>query len=431
MSRTHHWTAMGGTGGATSARYALDVGVALVYSIVDPSTWWRLTSPDRLGADPWEWLGLALLVVVPVGMVLRWRYPAGAFATVLAASVLTLLGGWGVAPPLAAAWTLYPLALTWEGRAPRPRPTRLALAAGALCAVLVGATLWIPEPVYAHVADLSPLALLAPIVFLAPFGLSWLLGRVVRERHLREVHEAEDTLARTQNLERLRVAREVHDIVSHTLGGIGVRAGVVRHVHGDDPRALAEALAEIERASRAATDELRLVLGVLRQGDTAPLAPQPGLADLPSLVETARAAGVECALHTHGTEGLPVTVAAAVHRVVQESLTNVVRHAPGATCTVTVTADDGAVEVKVLDTGRARLPGAGQDPAWATPATTTPLPGSGTGLIGMRERVSLHGGSLHTGPRPGGGHRVHARLPLDPRSTRTPPAHPRPTEGQR
>ncbi|MFE1168657.1 ATP-binding protein [Nocardiopsis sp. NPDC058789] len=403
----------------------MDVAVALAYVFVDPSTWWRLTSPDRLGADPWEGVALVLLLVIPAGMVLRWKYPAGAFATVLAASVLTLLGGWGAAPPLAAAWTLYPLALTWRGSASLPRPTLLALALGAPCAVLVGATLWVPERMYAPIADISPLVLLFPIAFLAPFGLSWLLGRVVRERHLRELRDAEHSVARIQNEERLRVAREVHDIVSHTLGVIGMRAGVVLHVHRDDPRALAGALAEIERTSRVSSDELRLVLGVLRQGETAPRAPGPGLAELPSLVETARAAGVECSLHTHGTEGLPATVAAAVHRVVQESLTNVVRHAPGSTCTVTVTADDGAVEVRVLDTGRAGNPGGHE------PTSTAELPGSGTGLIGMRERVSLHGGSLRTGPLPGGGHRVHARFPLALGSTKTPTPDSHPTEGQR
>ncbi|MBR8740393.1 sensor histidine kinase [Nocardiopsis sp. MG754419] len=420
--RRHHWTTMGGTGGPTRPRYALDSAFAVAYVIVDPSTWWRLTSLDRLGTDPGEWVGVVLLALVPIGVVLRWRYPAGAFVTVLLATLLGILGGWTAAPLAAAAWTLYPLALTWEGAPSRRGPGRTALgvaALGGLGALVIGVLFWAPARVSAGLASLSPLALLAPLVLLAPLALSWLLGRVVRERHLREERDAADALARAQNEERLRVAREVHDIVSHTLGTVVVRAGVVRHVHGDDPRALREALAEIEEAGRAATDELRHVLGILREDGPAPLAPQAGVEGLPVLVETARAAGVDCRMRAQGTERLPATVATSVHRIVQESLTNAVRHAPGTTCTVDVIADEDAVEVKVLDTGPARGPSGAEHPV--SPPTPAPAAGTGTGLIGMRERVTLHGGTLSAGPRPGGGHRVHVRIPLAPR----------PTEGRR
>ncbi|WP_083936482.1 sensor histidine kinase [Nocardiopsis ganjiahuensis] len=395
---------MGGTGGATPARYAVDVAFALFYVFVDPATSQRLTTLGQAGTDPREWAVLALLLAIPAGVVLRWKYPRAAFLTVLTATLASLLGGWGNAPPVAAAWALYPLALTSEGVPDRlrPRPVGWGIAAAVPVVLSGAALLWDAGRVMDMLAAFSPLALLPPIVMLCPFALAWLLGRVVRERHLRERHETADAIARARNRERLRVAREVHDVVSHALGVVGVRAGVGRHVHGDDPRALRAALEEIEQVSRAATDELRLVLRALRVEGEAPLRPQPGPADLEEIADTARAAGLECTVSAHGVDALPGAVAVSVFRLVQESVTNAIRHAPGTTCTVTVAGEPGAVTVEVADTGP------------ADGAAHPRAPGSGTGQLGMSERVALLGGTFTAGPVRGGGYRVRARIPLDP-----------------
>ncbi|MET9795212.1 sensor histidine kinase [Nocardiopsis alba] len=392
-------------------RHMPDVAFALLCTIADPSLLRRL---GAVGEHPWGWIGPVTLVVVPVGVLLRWRYPKGAFTAVLFAALLALFGGWSVLPIAAAAWTLYPVALTSNDVPVRSllRPLHLTVAVGTLVASCLIALLLFGEWTFALLASLSPLALLAPVALAAPFGLSWALGRMTRGRNLREEHDAEMERERVRDRERLRVAREVHDIVSHTLGTVGVRAGVVRHVHGDDPRKLAEALEEIERAARSATEELRYVLSALRANEErAPMAPEPGTAQLPALVESARAVGVECELDVRGAERLPEAVAVCVHRIVQEALTNVVRHAPGTSCSVMVDADTDptSVEIEVLDIGPARNEGDA-----TAPVTVRPSPGSGTGLIGMRERVALYGGDLVTGPRDQGGHRVHARIPLTP-----------------
>jgi signal transduction histidine kinase len=206
----------------------------------------------------------------------------------------------------------------------------------------------------------------------------------------------------------MRIARELHDVVSHTIGVISVQAGVAAHLLHRRPDKAADSLAAIRQASDEALGELHAMLGVLRQGDgdgdRAPLTPAPGLAELDALVAQAAGAGVEVTVSLEGEpRRLPPAVDLACYRVVQESLTNVVRHAGASRAEITVTSQDGQVVVEVTDDGRAG-PGAG--PGNGNGA------GSGQGILGMRERARALGGSLEAGPRPGGGFRVQASLPV-------------------
>jgi signal transduction histidine kinase len=204
----------------------------------------------------------------------------------------------------------------------------------------------------------------------------------------------------------MRIARELHDVVSHTIGVISVQAGVAAHLLERRPDKAAESLAAIRQASDEALAELHAMLGVLRDGDgadgEAPLSPAPGLGELDALVAQAARAGVEVQVSLEGEpRRLPSAVDLACYRVVQESLTNVVRHARASRAEVTVTHTDGRVTVEVADDGRAGGPGNGEGG------------GSGQGILGMRERARALGGNLEAGPRPEGGFRVLATLPVD------------------
>jgi signal transduction histidine kinase len=244
-------------------------------------------------------------------------------------------------------------------------------------------------------------------------GAAWLLGHFVGVRRvytaqLERTAELERTRAelarRAVAEERLRLARELHDVVAHSISVIAVQSGVGAHVADTQPEEAAKALAAIEVTSRAALTELRRLLGVLRQ-DSEPqgdLAPVPGLADLDGLLAEVAKAGLAVKLRVEGTPSqLPAGVDLSAYRIVQEALTNVVKHAGPARAQVTIRYRDQDVTVVVTDDGRGAAAPTGDGRA-----------GVGHGLIGMRERVQLFGGDLEVGPRPGGGFRVAARLPL-------------------
>ncbi|MGW1512302.1 sensor histidine kinase [Streptomyces sp. NPDC002394] len=231
-----------------------------------------------------------------------------------------------------------------------------------------------------------------------------LLGRSVRERrdHAAELRAA--TTAEAVAAERLRIARELHDVIAHSIGVIAIQAGVGRRVIETQPAEARNALATIETTSRETLAGLRRTLGALRGADgggrPAPRDPAPGLADLERLAASTADAGVRVELRHLGNPdvSLPPEVDLAAYRIVQEALTNVVRHAATPTCRVTVERRTGTLLVEIADDGRGTPPGA---------ALT-----GGYGLLGMRERAELLGGSLTAGPRPGGGFDVTALLPL-------------------
>jgi signal transduction histidine kinase len=223
------------------------------------------------------------------------------------------------------------------------------------------------------------------------------------ERAERAERDREEEARRMVDAERLRIARELHDVVAHSMSMINVQAGVAAHVISTQPEQAAEALNAIKVASREGLRELRAILNVLRHvdEDEAGRAPAPRLAQLEALADATTQAGLPTTLSISGPHaGLAPTVELAVYRIVQESLTNVLRHAgPRARATVDVVISDGQLLVQVDDDGWGLNPGEFRE-------------GTGTGLAGMRERAAAFGGTLEAGPRPGGGWRVRAVLPL-------------------
>jgi signal transduction histidine kinase len=232
----------------------------------------------------------------------------------------------------------------------------------------------------------------------------WLFGRIVRARHLRLIaaqREQEHRARIAVGDERARIARELHDVVAHSVGVIVLQAEGARRVFERDPERAREALESIERTARTALADMRRSLGVLRrEDDERALAPQPGVDDLNGLIEEARAGGLTVQFAVEGERvPLPQAIDLSAYRIVQEALTNVLKHASAARALVTVRYLGDELEVEVADDG-AGAPARAAD-------------GSGLGIVGMRERVEAHGGRLHAGAESDGGFLVRASLPLD------------------
>ncbi|MEU5087687.1 sensor histidine kinase [Streptomyces sp. NPDC021356] len=257
---------------------------------------------------------------------------------------------------------------------------------------------------YAHGNDL----LADGVIALLALAASCMVGLLVRERRTHAVALRTQEVAEAVTAERLRIARELHDMVAHSIGIITIQAGVGNRVIRTQPAAAREALRAIETTSRETLSGLRRTLVALRRADLADpggaapgraaLAPSPGLDDLEQLAAATADAGVRVEVRRSGERRpLPADIDLSVYRIVQEALTNVVRHAGTGSCRVTVDYGDEELSVEIVDDGRGA---AGDGPA------------HGFGLVGMRERVGLLHGRLSAGPRPEGGFRVAARLPL-------------------
>ncbi|MFG1696506.1 sensor histidine kinase [Nonomuraea sp. NPDC049309] len=394
---------------------------------------------------PWMRVALPLALGLPLALRRVWPMPVFCFTLVLA--LYTALAGAVGHAYLAPAYALYIVALS--GRLGAAVPTS-AIAAVSLVTVLgltvagtsqTGAPGWV-----AHLDQ--------PLWGIGALGGAWTIGRAVQERRSYAAREAERLAAQAVSEERLRLARELHDVVTHNVGLIAVKAGVANHVLASRPQEAHEALRVIETASRSALVEMRHLLGVLRSSEAPERVPAPGPAGIQGLVEQARLAGVEAELDLRfipdtaaggaatggpaaggsaaegsaaegsavagsavggsavggraagrsaasGAEGwarLPEGVGLSVYRIVQEALTNVAKHAAPARCHVSVTVEEREVRIEVLDDGPGRR---------ASP----PAEGSGHGLIGMRERVMMYGGTFEAGNRPDRGYRVFATLP--------------------
>jgi signal transduction histidine kinase len=207
---------------------------------------------------------------------------------------------------------------------------------------------------------------------------------------------------RQQSEERLRVARDLHDVIGHNISLINVQASMGLDLMDSQPEQARAALSAIKSASKEALEELRTMLTTLRRDDDAPRSPAPGLDRLPELIELTRAAGLSVDVEIAGTSSpLPAAVQLAAYRIIQESLTNVARHAGRARVTVRVAYDDADVHVQIDDDGTA--------PSGGVAAT-----GTGSGITGMRERATALEGDLSAGFRHDGGFRVSARLPVRP-----------------
>ena len=229
--------------------------------------------------------------------------------------------------------------------------------------------------------------------------------REVEARALAAEHGREEEARRRATEERLRIARELHDVLGHNISLINVQATAA--LHAGDPDGNTAALEAIKRASKDALRELRSTLGMLRQvdGEQAPTTPAPGVARLDDLARRTTAAGPAVRTEVDGDpRPLPPEADLAVYRIVQEALTNVTRHSDATAVTVRVRYTGTGVEVEVADNGR--------------PVTTGSGTGTGSGLAGMRDRAESLGGTFEAGPAEGGGYRVRALLPLDAESSR-------------
>lgn len=347
------------------------------------------------------WAGWVVACAVGMPVAVRRQWPLAATATALAGATAAALLDITREPCAAVALTLYLVALV--------EPPRRSVPALAVALAVSGAAVLAGEAVVTPAETWSGAIGIAATVWLI-LGASWAAGSVVRLRRAREEADAERRAEQGRVEERLRIARELHDIVSHSLSLIAVKAGVAGHVAQARPEEARDALRVIEETSRAAMIEMRRTLGVLRT-DTpgsrgAALVPVPGLDDVPLLVEKAQQAGLVVDVDMTVPDALPAGIALAVHRIVQESLTNAVKYAAPARCRVEIEADRREVRVDITDDGRGG-DGSGGDRGGGG------LPSGGHGLVGMRERVMMYGGTFRAGPRPGGGFAVVARLPMD------------------
>jgi signal transduction histidine kinase len=279
------------------------------------------------------------------------------------------------------------------------RPDRRQAVGGLLYLWVVAAVVE-ARATHGHVGDLVWTLMTFTVVWVVGFAL----GRRVRDADLaRQValqaeQEREEQARLAVAEERARIARELHDVVGHSVSVMTVQASAVRRLLDDDQEKVRDALEVVEQTGREALAEMRRMVGVLRRPEEAPaLAPQPSLEQLDRLVAVTREAGLPVEVRVEGTpRQLPATLDATAYRIVQEALTNAVKHANADHAEVVVRYGNGKVELIVSDDGRGNGDGGG----------------SGHGLVGMRERVSVHGGELEAGPQTGGGFRLRATLPV-------------------
>jgi signal transduction histidine kinase len=377
------------------ARLWLPVIISFLVQV--PAVFWVWRREPRGPRFPWHdafpvnggelALSLFIALIGPVALIAARRAPGPVVAIVTAAATADVLIS-----------------------ADQPGPPYIALAFAIVGAIVRGARIWAWVSVAAGwlvtIAGAILLRLDVPPSSIAGTTLGILIvmgiGEGIRTRSERMSEYRSRAEQRKQSevqAERMRIARELHDVLAHSLSQINVQAGVGLHLMDKQPQQAAAALASIKEVSKTALDEVRSVLGILRSEDGAdpgaPLVPEPDPSRLPGLAASVTAQGVAVELQNSLTSPPPAAVQLAIYRIVQESLTNVVRHARATTATVNVAAADGHYRVQVADNGS----GAGNH-------------GFGRGLTGMRERAELLGGTLTTGTNPGGGFQVTATIPV-------------------
>jgi signal transduction histidine kinase len=366
---------------------AADAVLALLVLAVSLQPLFRGGGCDCAPTSPW---GIALVIAECLPLVCRRRFP---FTVALITGLLTAVHGVIALPepalPFAALLAVYTVAAH--------TPRRLAFTAAAVATVGIAVTLSV---------DWSQTDLETATNLYLTFATAWLLGFTARGRWERtaELEERAANLERTRAAEarqavveeRNRIAREMHDVLAHAVSMMVVQAEAGPVVVEKDPARAVQAFDAISATGKQALTELRRLLGVLREDDARPLAPQPGLDQLPDLADQVRRAGVDVELAGTGTpRGLPPAVDLAVYRIVQEALTNVVKHAGPARVTVRLEPTAEGLRVEVADDGPGCL-----------------TPGAGRGLLGMRERAASVGGTVTAGSGRDGGWVVTAELPL-------------------
>jgi signal transduction histidine kinase len=364
--------------------------VALAFVQVTGSSVAGRHQTQRVGLDA---LGCLLLLAGPALLLLRRRSPVAVVAGTGAVTLLYVALGYPWGPVFASVVVAF-----FSAVAAGHRRAVLTVAA-VFCAghLLVGQWLyrWLP-PAHDHAASWTT----------ESGGVAWLLAvlaaaelfRVRREQIVRDRRERQEAERRRVDGERMRIARELHDVLAHSISVINVQAGVALALLDERPEQARTALTTIKAASKEALGEVRQVLGTLRAPGEAPRSPAPGLDRLPELLEQARAAGLTADLDVEGQRvPLPPGVDLAAFRIVQEALTNIVRHSGARSARIRLVYRPGLLDLSVDDDG---------------PAVAGGETGGGNGLVGMRERAAALGGSVRAGPRPDGGFRVHAGLPL-------------------
>ncbi|HWD95023.1 MAG TPA: sensor histidine kinase [Acidimicrobiales bacterium] len=376
-------------------RQNIDYGVALLLVLL------TALHASRRGAGPDRVETIVVALLAATSIALRRRYPLFALALLTAATcTVIVIQDQFFAEPLIAL-PVYQVATQYERR-------RSLLAVGLTCALVL---LAVAVQLRVHTdGDIAGLALVASVA-------AWFVGDSVRARRTYVAGLAEQAAQRQREIleraqrsvaeERLQIARELHDVVAHSLSVIAVQSGVGRHVIDEHPAQAKRALAAVEATSRDALTELRRMLGVLRHDDDRPasLIPAPGVSSLAQLVDQVRAADVEVSLDVQSSRatGLSATADLAVYRIVQEALTNVVKHAGRATVSVEIRDELEGLVIEILDDG-----GGGVAP-YPQPFDSLE---EHHGIVGMRERVALFDGVFEARPRPEGGFRVFAKLPL-------------------
>jgi signal transduction histidine kinase len=360
--------------------------VAVVYWLSGPPL---VKFPDGHGTLVWI---MVPLLFVP--LVWRRRAPFAVFAVIFAAAVVQTLASPELTDDAAILVAFYTVAAY--------APLRLVLAAA--CALEAGAVVISLRDISPGVKQASFWVLLS--VTVAAAGLTGYYARLRRARlaalvdraeRLERERDAEARLAAAA--ERTRIAREMHDIVAHNIAVMIALADGAAYTAARHPDQAVTIMGEVSATGRSALAEMRRLLGVMRDPAAAEHAPQPTLADVDELLATVRAAGLPTRLALTGqAERLPPSAQLALYRIIQEALTNTLKHACATSAQVRLTYGPGEVAVEVTDDGRPR-PGAGSS-----------LPAAGHGIIGMRERAAVFGGEVSAGPRPGGGWRVRAVL---------------------
>ncbi|TDC43183.1 sensor histidine kinase [Micromonospora sp. KC213] len=408
--------------GPTPEQQRIDVYSGLIVTVLAlfSLTLARSTGAFLLGPPPSGPEQVFWAVAVTLPLLWRRRFPTVVMIVVAAAFIgsqaraapETQLSGWAL---FAALYTLG----AWGQNRRTARRVRAAVIAvmfvwlGIYHAVSYNS---IPDDAFSDAVGPVPPLLAAIIATVLAnvlyFGFAYFVGETawLAARRQHELQQQAEQLRRSQAEareravvgERVRIARELHDVVAHHVSVMGVQASACRRVFDKDPAKALTALSSIEETARTAVDELRRMLGVLRASDSAPVGPEQdrpaALEQIAAVVDRAREAGLRATLGVYGERPpLPESVSQAAYRIVQEAVTNTLKHATGATMIdVRIRYLAQELEVDVTDDGRA----------------TRPANADGLGLVGMRERVGTHGGVLEVGPRAGGGWRVRARFPV-------------------
>ncbi len=372
------------------------IAALVVFALIAQQLITKHLLPGQHPTTVLTWL-LAVLIVAPI--LTHRRFPRASVAVCLSAIAVYAAGRYVAYPGFAVFVLTFDIALHSEERIAVP-------------------TLFASAVVIGIAVDLQPTKVAVLSTYIASeifVGGAWLAGWTLRRRRARWAglqaraerleREREEEARRAVTEERLRIARELHDVIAHSMSVIAVQSAVGNHVIDSQPAEARQALAAIEATSRSALTEMRRLLGVLRQeGEPrGSLTPAPGLADLSALAGQVRDAGLTVWINVDGQRGaIPPGIDLSAYRIIQEALTNVIKHAAAASASVTIRYRPDSVTVEIADEGA------------GTPAAGVPAPraGSGHGIIGMRERVAVFGGEFSAGPGPDGGFRVRACFPV-------------------